>query len=126
MYTWTAIYKDNSELKQFVDGRESLFKDIKQEDLLAFRIDDDTRHIIVDLKIGVFLVNNTIFEIPDLSFKEAEYRLIYFRRVSNSIGTVPGIGGHSVSSFIGFQTKINGKNKKAIFSVDERHIIKTY
>lgn len=125
-YTWTAIYSDKTELKQFENDKENLFKDINQDKLLAFRIDDGARHIIVDLKIGAFMVNGTVFEIPNVSFKQEPYRLIYFRRVSNSLGTAPGMEGHSINSHVGFQTTIDKKNKKAIFSVDENNIIKLH
>lgn len=123
---WTAIYKDRSELKQFDGDKENMFSDIDQDNLLAFRIDEGPRHIILDMKLGVFVVNGTLYEIPELSFKKEEYRLIYFRRVQESMGTAPGMTDKRTNYFVGFQMTIDGTNRKTMFSVDDRHVIRPY
>ena len=123
MFKWKAIYNDNIELDQFVGEKENLFGDIEQDKLIAFRIDNNDKHVIVDLKIGIFMINGTIFEIPNLSFKEDEYRLIYFRRVQQNI-CVQGEKSSSIESFIGFQITIDDKNHKVMVSVNEQGIHK--
>jgi len=119
MHIWTAIYSDGTTLQQFDENKENKFGDIDQEKLIAFRIDKNDKHIIVDLKYGIFGINGNIFEIPNISYKDETYRLIYFRRVQQSMGTAPGAQDQSLSSFIGFQTTIENKNKKVVFS--EKH-----
>jgi hypothetical protein len=120
-YNWTAIYNDNTELNQYKkDGSEVLFKEIEQDKLIAFRIDNEQgRHVIVDLKIGMFVVNGNIFAIPNLSNKEEKYRLIYFRRVTQNIGTSGSGKSKLVRPHIGFQVTIDNKNYKAIISEDK-------
>ena len=125
VYVWKAIYEDNTELNQFKDGKEVLFKEIDQEKLIAFRLDNEQgKHMIVDLKIGMFVVNGSIFAIPNLSNLKEKYRLIYFRRVVQSLG----IGGvkalpTTTEPHIGFQITINDKNYKAMVSILEGDII---
>ena len=117
MYKWTAIYSDNKELCQYEGKKENLFKDIDEEKLIAFRIDKEKQHIIVDLNIGIFMLNGNIIEIPDISYKNDNYRLIYFRRVRVSIAS-GGIGetGRTTESFIGFQVTTDDKNYKFMIS----------
>jgi len=116
VFRWTAIYDDDIELKQFEGDKENLFGDIVQDKLIAFRIDNGDKHIIVDLKVGIFMINNTIIEIPESSYRPEEYRLIYFRRTSFSIGTSNDSSGKTIESFVGFQITINNQNKKIMFS----------
>jgi len=124
-YVWRAIYESGEELTQYKDGKEVLFKEIDQEKLIAFRLDNEQgRHIIVDLKIGMFVVNGSIFAIPNLSNKQENYRLIYFRRVVQSLA----LGGAKASPtttepYIGFQVTIGDKNYKAMVSILEGDII---
>ena len=124
VYVWKAIYENGEELNQFKDGKEVLFKEIDQEKLIAFRLDNEQgRHIIVDLKIGMFVVNGSIFAIPNLSNLKEDYRLIYFRRVTKDIGTAGNIKGTTTEPYIGFQITINDKNYKAMVSILEGDII---
>lgn len=114
---WTAKYNNGNQLKQFeVDGKENLFKDIDQERLEFFTITNGTSQISLDLKTGVFELNNSIIEIDGLSHRDEEYRLIYFRRVSVSIGTISGISDKTIKHFIGYQITIDNKNHKVIFN----------
>jgi len=123
-YVWRAIYENGEELNQYKDSKEVLFKDIDQERLIAFRLDNEQgRHIIVDLKIGMFVVNGSIFAIPTLSNLKEPYRLIYFRRVTKSIGTSGSIKSTTTEPHIGFQTTIDGKNHKVMVSIMEGDII---
>jgi hypothetical protein len=124
-YVWKAIYNDNTELNQYKDGKEVLFKEINQDKLIAFRLDNELgRHIIVDLKIGMFVVNGSIFSIPNISGRKENYRLIYFRRVARNI-TMHGAVEQDVITepYIGFQVTIDGKNHKAMVSIKENDLI---
>ena len=118
MFTWSALYDDDSTLFQFdKDKKEHLFKEIKQEKVIRFGICDGRQHIVVDLRNGRFYINGTPILIPKLSDIDGENRLIYFRRVRKSIGTAPDMDDTETESFIGFQTTIDGVNKQAMLSV---------
>lgn len=125
---WTAIYKDRTELKEFEenedgDVKENLFGDIDQDNLLAFRVDDGVRHLVVDLSNGLFLINGTVFNHPELTHKEVDYRLIFFKRVAQNIG----VGKNSVSEntryHVGWQFTEDDTNYKKIFSIDNHGIV---
>jgi len=123
-YVWKAIYSDNTELNQFKDGKEVLFSKIDQDKLIAFRLDNEQgKHIIVDLKIGMFVINGSIFAIPNLSNRPEKYRLIYFRRVTQSIGINGAVGASTTEPYIGFQITIKDKNYKTMVSILEGDII---
>lgn len=127
MYRWIALYDDRTQLNQFDGEKENKFGDIDQEKLLAFKIlDDKKRHLLVDVKLGVFFINGTVYEIPGVSHKLLDYRLIYYRRVQQSMGTAPGMQDKSENSFIGFQVNIDGKNKKVIMEVDKDCVVKIH
>lgn len=122
MFKWTAIYDDRTELKQFDGtGTERLFRDIDHDRLIAFRVDaEDGRHIIIDLKVGLFMVNGTVCNVNKYGLDDVRYRLIYFRRNTRNIGV-----GYTdtdvdvdVEHFVGFQFTKDGKNHQAIVSVN--------
>ena len=118
MFIWSALYKDDSILLQFdEDKSEHLFKEIKQDELTRFGICNNKHHVVIDLTNGRFYINGIPIKIPELSDREEEYRLIYFRRVRKSIGTAPGMDDTETESFIGFQATIDGVNKQAMISV---------
>jgi len=114
-YEWIVFYNNGEKLSQFVEKEENLFKDIDQDRLEKFQITDGEQYLTVNLVDGTFNLNNTIIEIPEISNRQEKYRLIYFRRVSVSIGT-EGSSNRTVESFIGFQITINNKNYKIMFS----------
>jgi len=114
-YEWIVFYNNGEKLSQFVENKENLFKDIDQDRLEKFQITDGEQYLTVNLVDGTFNLNNTIIEIPEISNRQEKYRLIYFRRVSVSIGT-EGSSNRTVESFIGFQITINNKNYKIMFS----------
>ena len=126
MYTWTAIYTDETKLDQFEEDKEYRFSDIRQDKLLAFKIVDGKRILLVDVKYGLFFINGTLFEIPNVSRKELDYRLIHFKRVTQSMGTAPGMQATTTNHFIGFQVTIDGKNKKYMAEVDKDCIVKLH
>jgi len=123
-YEWTAIYSDFSELKQFNNGKEMLFKDIDQERLIAFRIDSMNGSIVVDLVNGLIMCNGMVLEFPELYDLKQKYRLIYFRRNSVDISIGGSQLNKSVVHNIGYQVTINGVNKQIILSVSENNYCK--
>jgi len=120
---WIAKYNDKTQLSQFnEDGEENLFKDIDQDKLTEFVIGNPYKRLSVDLTTGIFNINGVLLEINNISKRSEEYRLIYFRRVSMSLGTDGG-SDKTVKSFIGYQITIDGKNNKVMFSELDGNII---
>jgi len=118
MFTWSALYKDDSILLQFdKDKKEHLFKEIKQDKLVRFGMSNNRHHVVIDLTNGRFYLNRIPIKIPGLSDREEDCRLIYFRRVRKSIGTATGMDDTETESFLGFQVTIDGVNKQAMLSV---------
>ena len=100
---WTAIYDDESQLKQFDgNGIEVMFKDINQSKLIRFIVVDEKGEIIVNTKTGEIKVNGTKL---DFGYGDMEYRLIYFRRVRQTLG---GSTGPTMCEYAGWQTTIQG------------------
>ena len=123
MMEWISVYTDGTKLHQFDENRkENLFKDIDQDKLEIFTILDDKSQVSVNLTNGTFDLNNNIIEINGLSYREEEYRLIYFRRVTVDIGTRTVDQNKQVKSFIGYQVTINNKNHKIMFSEADNKI----
>jgi len=118
---WIAHYDDGTKLHQFKDDKENLFGDIDQEKLETFTIGSPYKQITVNLVDGTFDINGNKLEIDGYSNKEKKYRLIYFRRVSMSLGT-NGDSNKSVKSFIGYQITIDDKNYKVMFSELDNNI----
>lgn len=115
---WIASYNDQTELKQFENGKEHLFKEINQEKLKQFALTENNKiQAFVDLDTGQIHVGNKILEFP--KFKDVEFRLIYFRRVKQVIGSPED---SSVSHYIGWQTTIKDRNYKRIISFKDNKI----
>jgi len=111
---WIAYYSDGTELGQFEDGKERLFKEIDQEKLKQFGLKTESKIItLLDLRTGKITVNDVILEFPEPQFRDAKFRLIYFRRVRNVIGSQKD---SSTKNYIGWQTTIKGKNYKRVIS----------
>ena len=120
MYAWTAIYNDGTFLSQFKEEKEILFKDIDQEKLIAFEMGDGGSKVRVDLKTGVFKLNDNEIKVKDFSGRDEVYRLIYFRRNTVDIGTAGNITDRNTDHYIGLQftdeTEDGEINKKAMIS----------
>jgi len=123
-YEWTAIYSDFSELKQFNNGKEMLFKDIDQAKIIAFRIDSSIGSVVVDLINGLIMCNGLVLEFPELYNLKEKYRLIYFRRNKVDIGVGNKLDNHTVTHNIGYQVTVNGVNKQIILSVTDNNYCK--
>lgn len=116
---WVAYYTDNTQLKQFEDGKEHLFKEIDQEKLEGFALFESIQIASVNLKTGEIKVNSTILEFPEPHFKDAKFRLIYFRRVRQVIGSSKD---SSVKHYIGWQTTVQNRNHKRLISFKNNKI----
>lgn len=102
---WTAIYTDDSRINQYnKDGSENLFKDIDQNRLNKFIVSNNKAEAIVNIKTGEIKVNGVKL---DFGYNSSEHRLIYFRRVRQTLGnnTEPDI-----NEFVGWQTTIQGSD----------------
>ncbi len=111
---WTAIYKDDSILEQFTeDGRERLFKEIDQDKLSVFRLDNrfDCYQYRVNLKDGSFEINDERFTFN--GFENSKFKLIYFKRVRQNLGGADT----KIIYNIGWQTSIKGANYQRIMQI---------
>jgi len=116
MLFWEAIYKDGTSLRQFNGEKENLFGDINQEKLIVFKLGNV---LSVDLRTGVFTVNGLEFRVDGLSFREENYRLIFFRRKQYQISKDPQTKRfENTEYFIGFQITIDGVNHKTMISLN--------
>ena len=81
----TAIYKDGTILKQFAeDGTERLFKEIDQDNLSEFRLDNRFHAYRVSLDTGDFGINDE--RITFNGFEHSKFKLVYFKRVRQNLG----------------------------------------
>lgn len=115
---WIAKYKDGTEIKQFDSDVENLFSSIDQSKLKTFAVITGQHYVILDIETGTFNINRTLI---NYGFKDLVYRLIYFRRVTKSLGNV---NNNTTKEFIGWQSTIKDennkdKNVKVIIEVDE-------
>lgn len=115
MYIWQAVYDDGTVLNQFNEEKENLFKDIDQEKLIVFNLSENGNTITVNLEQGIFTINETVFEVPELSYKEG-YRLIYFRRNTRKLATGGVELSCEIESFIGYQLEVDKKNRQVMLS----------
>jgi len=117
---WEAIYTDETKLKEIDGEKENLFRDIQQNKLREFAVYHNNRVISLFPDSGVFGINGLLYK-TDLSEKDFEYRLIFFARRQKRLGTAgasPGINTY----FVGFQTLVDGVNKKRLISMCDNEI----
>lgn len=112
---WLASYNDGTELKQFVNGEERMFKDIDQDKLISFTLSNANNEVVVCLSDGKIVINGVELYVAGMNNTDFENRLIYFRRVTLNIGTGNIDENKSVKSFVGYQfTDDKDKNNKII------------
>jgi len=125
---WLAQFSDGSQLKQFDNGKENLFRDVlnRQNDLTKFILfhTEKSLRFTLDLKLGVIYINNVQMPQPELLSNVDDRnrkRLIYFRRIAEEIGTISGVVLNAkIIYFLGFQYNNKaGKNCKKIIQIDE-------
>lgn len=123
---WLAQFSDGSQLKQFDNGKENLFRDVlnRQNDLVKFILIHTERslRLTLDLKLGVIYINNVQMPQPELLSNVDDRnrkRLIYFRRITEKITQTGNIINTTVLYFLGYQwTDKTGKNFKKIVQIN--------
>lgn len=114
---WYALYRNGRNLPQFDhEGKEHLFKEIEEENLVEFVVRTNNEEVRLDMKTGIFRVNGVTY--LDFGFNAEIHRLIYFRRVLK----VLGVGEGSTTEHIGWQATIDGDNIKRILSIDGKKV----
>lgn len=116
---WVAQYNDGTSLRQFnPDNSENLFKDINQDKLVEFCILNEEEVYSINLSTGIFNLNGLKISFDEVNSNDA-FRLIYFKRVRQSIG---GINSVSITYNIGYQTTKNNKNVTRYLMISEEGI----
>jgi hypothetical protein len=111
---WVAIYKDQSMLQEIdPDGKEHLFKEIDQDKLFSMELLIGNKQYGVCLQSGAFRVGDEICNFAGLDTDDS-FKLIYFRRVKQSLGDN---GGASTTHHLGWQSQKT--HKKIIMCVEE-------
>ena len=90
-----------------------MFKHIRQEKLERFELVIDKNRFSVDVNKGELNLNGLKLSFPES--KLGRHRLIYFRRVRQTIGTTSGMGKVEADEYFGFQTNMKGINVKRLF-----------
>jgi len=115
---WIAKYFDGRELKQFGDGRESLFKDIELDKLKSFELRVNSKPYEVDLVNGSFMLEGVKIEFENFG-SQNDFDLIYFKRVRNTIGQ----NSVRTETFcFGWKTNIDGHTFKRIVKISDGNI----
>ena len=110
--SWVAVYDDSTELRQFRGDQEALFKDIEFDKLSLFVVDCGNNCVVVNIKTGDICINDQSLE----NNFNCDRRLIYFKRNVKSLGV--GVNTSPYTEYIGWQTTIDGKNKKFMIGMD--------
>ncbi len=136
-YTWTAKFKDGSELSQFSESREVNFKEVlnREDELTLFTLHRQSTtypYLAVDLRSGfitIFLGEGLFLPIApfhrELDLRivpSVKYRLIWFRRRKSTIGMRGDESWRESESAVfcvGWQTTLQGHNIKRIVTIDE-------
>jgi hypothetical protein len=112
---WIAHYNDGTELRQFSEGRENLFKDIDQSKLTVFELGVDSKLYKVFLTDGSFEINGELISFENFGIMN-EFELIYFRRVRQNIGSSTEA---EVLNCVGWKTNIDGHCFRRILKISE-------
>ena len=119
---WVVIYDDDETLSQLnEDGSENLFRDIDQNKISKFIVNSEKgREVIVNTKTGQIKINGVKL---DFGYGDLEHRLIYFRRVRQTLGNSTG---PTMTEYVGWQSTIQGSNGpyniKRIIGIEEDRI----
>jgi len=124
---WLAQFSDGSQLKQFDDDKENLFRAVldRQNDLVKFTLFhiEKSLCLTLDLKLGIIYINNIQMPQPELLSNVDDRnrkRLIYFRRITKEITQTGNLLNTTVLYFLGFQyNDKTGKNFKKVIQIDE-------
>ena len=123
-FSWIAFFNDDKIIKQYEEGIEHRFQEIKDNltNLIRFSLVNKNFSICftVELKNGFILYNNYRgINLEEIEYKE-NIRLIFFRRHQIEIGENLKQKNHTITYHLGFQylDKL-GNNKKIILQIDE-------
>lgn len=139
-FSWLfrAQFADNKTIEQDPDdicitrsdGSGSAFTDVleysKSAPLTSFGLQhvSNEEYVWVDMKTGIFVVNDTPIALHNQNFEPQNYKLeiVYFReqRVEQTIGAraqVLSTRHFTNRYFIGWRTMVNGKNKQVTLAV---------
>ena len=125
-YQWIANFQDGA-VHQFPDdGPEVNFRDVlaRQDELDALTLMhwSGKFFIMVDLTNGVISFNGDLKFHPMLGSETipvgTRFRVIYYRRVRQHMRSDGKDLGRETAYYIGWQTTIDGRNVKRIFSID--------
>jgi len=133
---WVAKFSDDKTLRQFDDAeqtQEHLFRELQEypAKLLIFQLENmRTQRIYqVDLEAGKIMQfsSPSLYTAPEAEVqgdKTRDYRLIYFRRITETVEWAGGgvkPAGKNVAYFVGFQyTDSEGKNVKRLVQISEQ------
>jgi len=118
-FLWRARFKDGAIINQIEDGKERLFKEVKERfnDLEYFYLLGKTLGFTVDLKNGVIQIGHNQ-KLDDIE-KKNKIRLIYFRRNRITLGQQKEELKHEIWYFLGIQyLDENNINRKIILKID--------
>lgn len=113
---WYANYSDGSVLSQYENGEEHLFKEIDESRLSSFKIVHGSNTVYVFLDDGRININGQFLHFKD---SDSEYRLVYFRRTRQNLGTGGVTKGPSLVEYAGWQTTVDNKNRKFMIGLSD-------
>lgn len=134
-WLFAAWFEDGSEIVQDqedkcytrTDGTGSTYTDVLAKDgLVGFALisTDGKQHVSVDLKTGAFIVNDTPLHIHNQLFEPQNHKLelVYFRETRidqqiNGKGKQVSASHYVNRYFIGWKTKVHGKDKQVTIAV---------
>ena len=118
-YQFVCHYDDGEKLYQN-SGKddEHHFGHIDQDRLERFELVGKNKSYSVNVRTGEFDLNGTKIYFDSLP-KEAEYRLIYFRRVNKLLGEGGEEYGTHLRYCFGLQCNYEGKNKQVLVWINE-------
>lgn len=114
-YQWISYYS-NSSLSQFDNNVENLFSKIDLNKLERFEVSGPEHVISVNLKTGIFLIDNIPMKFKCLG--DSGFRLVYFRK--NRASMVLGTNNSTIKTWhiIGLQNTIQDTNRKVLLYID--------
>ena len=120
IFMWIAHYNDGTELKQFSEGREMLFKDIELDKLKTFEIRKGDQSYTVNLEDGSFDINGQRLMFENFGTQN-DFQLIYYVRVKRNIG--PHLPPIERQICFGWKTNIDGYSFKRILKISDSGVV---
>lgn len=119
-YQFVCHYIDGSKLLQNAGTPdEKHFGHIDQEKLERFELVGHGKSYSVNVRTGEFNLNGTKLFFEELP-SEAEYKLVYFRRVRQFLNTGEAeTSSYSMRYCLGLRCSYEGKNRKVLVWIEE-------